>query len=468
MHRSHSSPLLLPAAAIFATSWLAGCVTTERPASKLVVPSSWQHKSIGRKPLDSAALAQWWTRFGDSTLDRLIATAFEFNTDVRSGLARIEESRAQRGVTKSALLPSIGASASPRVDWSRTNSRETSSDIVSTGIDASWEIDLFGKLRQDLHASDADLAETEENLDAIRVSLAAEVADAYVTLRAAETRLAVYRRNVTTSEETADMTRWQEQAGEGTALSTQQAKSSVEQARAAIPTIQQTIEQTRNRLALLAGLTPGSLDNLLGSSGSIPLPPSSLSAGIPADVLRQRPDVRAAEWALAAAAARTKSAEKEQLPSLTLSGSLGVEALSTGAIFSPETVAANAIGQLTAPIFQGGRIRDNIHLQSAQEKQALIAWEATVLTALSEVEDALIAVRRTSERLGILKVAVTSAREAEQLARLNYEAGQIDLLDVLVAQRTLLSLEESRAIALGDQASAHIQLYKTLGGGWSR
>lgn len=456
---------------VLSAAFAPGCVVVERQASHFAVPSSWQNGTAGRQPLGVKALSAWWRGFGDSTLNRLITLAFEGNTDVRAAMARIDESRAQRGVTKAALLPSVSASSTSRTDWSRDsqggNTSESSSDTLSAGIDASWEIDLFGKLRQDLRASNADLAETEENLNSVRVSLAAEVADAYVTLRTAESRLAVYRRNVAASEDTAEMTRWQEQAGEGTALSTQQSKSTLEQARSAIPTIQKTIGQTKNRLALLAGLTPGSLDLLLGSNrSSIPTPSPAWSAGIPADVLRQRPDIRAAESALISSVARTKSAEREQLPSLSLNGTFSVEALSSGAIFSPEILAANAIGQLTAPIFQGGRIRENIHLQSAREKQSLIAWEAAVLRALSEVEDSLIAVRRTAEQVDILEVAVASAREAEELARLNYEAGEIDLLEVLVTQRTLLSVDESRVIALGDQAAAHIQLYKALGGGW--
>ncbi len=295
-----------------------------------------------------------------------------------------------------------------------------------------------------------------------------EVADAYVTLRTAEAQLAVYEKNVSLRGETVQLTRWREQAGEGNTFESQQASSTLEQARATIPTLKQTIGQTKNRLSLLAGKTPGALDGLLAKPRGVPQPPSVLAIGIPVETLRQRPDVRASERAIEAAIARTKSAEAERYPSLALSGSLGIDALKSSSLFSPETAAASVLGNLSAPIFNAGRIRQTINIQNAQEKQAVIAYESTVLQALSEVENALIAVNRTSERLRTLDGAVASAREAATLANQSYKAGQVDLIQVLDTQRTLLSLEEQQTLTRGDRASAHIQLYKALGGGWSR
>lgn len=449
---------------------LGSCVSAKRQTSEFTAPSKWNSTSAKPGPLNTAALTRWWSRFNDTTLSRLIDEALQTSPDVRTASARIEESRARLGAERSTLFPQITGSTA----GSATRSDDRSANVISNresytaSIDASWEIDLFGKLRQNLNAADADLAQVIANYEGAQVSLAAEVADAYTTLRSAQTQLAVYESNVAAREDTTQITRWREQAGEGTTFETQQAASTLEQARANIPQLKQTIEQTKNRLALLSGRTPGSLDSLLAASRPIPQPPSMLATGIPADTLRQRPDVRAAERALEAAVARTKSAEREQLPSLTLSGSIGLEALTSGTLFSPQSAAANAAGQLMAPIFNAGRIRQNINIQSAQEKQALIAWEKAVLTALSEVENALIAVQRTSERLRTLDSAVVSAQEAEKLAADSYQAGQIDLLQVLDAQRTLLTLEEQQAVARGNQTSAHISLYKSLGGGWSR
>jgi len=448
---------------------MASCTSVQRPQSDLTVPNSWQGKKSSTTPLDTAALAKWWQRLGDPILNQLIAESLQSSPDVRTALARVEESRARRGVEKSTLFPSLTTGASGRGE--RSDNKVigiTTSDSYGASVDMNWELDLFGKLRENVKAASADLAQATENYYGAQVSLAAEVADTYVTLRTAEAQLAVYERNLATRGDTVQITRWREKAGEGTTFETQQAASTLEQARATIPTLKQTIGQTKNRLAVLAGKTPGALDSLLNKPRRVPQPPKMLAIGIPAETLRQRPDVRAAERGIEAAIARTKSAEKERYPSLNLSGSLTVDAIKASSLFSPETAAASVLGNLSAPIFNAGRITQTINIQSAQEKQAYITYEATVLQALSEVENALIAVNRTSERLSTLDAAVASAREAATLASQSYEAGQVDLLDVLDTQRTLLSLEEQQTITAGDRTSAHIQLYKALGGGWSQ
>lgn len=447
---------------------MGGCTTTSRHESDLAIPAAWKGKKSGVVQLDTAGLTQWWRKLNDPVLNQLLVQALQSSPDVRTALARIDESRARRGVEKSTLFPSITGGSSGRGE--RSDSKLTglsTTESYSASVDMSWEVDLFGKLQQNVKAASADLAQATENYHAAQVTLAAEVAEAYVDLRTAQAQLEVYQRNLSTRGDTVQITRWREQAGESTTFETQQAASTLEQARATLPTLKQTIEQTQNRLALLSGKTPGTLNALLSSPRRVPVPASVLALGIPADTLRQRPDVRAAERGVEAAVARTKSAEKERYPSLTLSGSLGVDALKAGSLLSPEVAAASLLGNLSAPIFNAGRIRQTINIQSAQEKQALITYESTVLQALSEVENALIAVSRSSERLRTLDGAVTSAKEAATLAAQSYEAGQIDLLQVLDTQRTLLSLEEQQTLTQGDRASAHIQLYKALGGGWS-
>ncbi len=459
--------VLLCLPALFITP---SCTWTKRPESDLAVPAAWQQaKGSTVVPLDTARLAQWWTRFDDPVLNRLISDALQSSPDVRTSLARVEESRARRGVARAAFFPTIGGDASGQ--GARSENRSTgvsTTDSYGAGASMNWEIDLSGRLRQNLKASSADLAQATENFYGAQVTLAAAVAESYVDLRAAETQLAVYERNLAARSDTVQITQWKQQAGEGNGFETQQAVSTLEQARAAIPTLKLAITQTKNRLALLSGKTPGALDALLAKPRSVPRPPALLAVGIPADTLRQRPDVRAAQRGVEAAAFRTKSAEREQLPTLSLNGNLGTTATTAAAFFSPQTLAASVVGSLSAPIFTAGRIRQTINIQSAQERQALIAYESTVLTALSEVENSLAAVRRTKERLGTLDGAIVSAREAARLAQQSFEAGQADLLQVLDTQRTLLSLEEQQTLTLGDNASAHIQLYRALGGGWSR
>ncbi len=471
MHPSHHFPILritIPVLTLLLTS-CATTRTTPSTASTVVLPAQWQQTTTDATPLDTDALTNWWERFNDPVLNELITTALVQSPDIRTAVSKVAESRAVRGTEKSSLLPSLSAGVSGGGNTIRNRQTNTTSsnESYSASLDTSWEIDLFGKQRLSLSAADADLAQTKENLHAARVSLAAEVASTYVSLRSAETQLDIIRRNLTAREETVQLTQWREQAGTGDALDSQQAISTLEQARAAIPSLEETIAQTRNQLALLAGRTPGALDTLLSTAAELPRSPAQLAVGIPAETLRQRPDVRAAEYAVQAAADRTASARRERLPSLTLSGSIGIEALKAGKLANPETIVASILGNLTAPIFDAGRIRNNITIKDEQTKQSLIGYESTVLIALSEVENALVSIRTNSERLDILDRSATAAAEAERLATLKYQAGQTDLITVLDAQRTSLGVQEQVVITGASELTAHIQLYKALGGGWT-
>jgi len=451
---------------------LSSCATTgSREALKdgVAVPASWQQGTTSSGPLDTAALPTWWTRFKDPVLDELIAGALRSSPDVRSALSRIAEYRARRGVERSSLFPSLDANVSG--GRTRTANRETNltttSESYAASLDASWQVDLFGLQRQAIAAASADLAQAEENYYGAQVSLAADVASAYVTLRSAEAQLAVVQRSLSTWSETVQLTQWREQAGTGNALDTQQSLSTLELARASIPALQLTVTQTRNQLALLSGRGPGSLDPLLAPLHEVPVPPPDLAIGIPAEMLRQRPDVRAAERGLEAAFARTDAARRQRLPALTLSGSIGVEALTAGRLFNPASTVVDILGGLTAPIFDAGRIGHTITIQRELEKQSLNTYESTVLVALGEVENALVAVQRNTERLAILNRATAAAREAATLSALQYQAGQVDLLVSLDAQRTLLDLEQQTVTTAANRASAYVHLYQALGGGWT-
>ena len=460
---------LLAVGAMLALCSCANTGSRETIKSAVVVPAAWQQGTASSGALDTATLTRWWERFNDPVLNDLIVGALRSSPDMRSALSKISEYRARRGIEQAALFPSLSASASGGGTRTRNHDTNivTTSESYSASLDASWQVDLFGMQKLTLNAASADLARTEENYYGAQVSLAAEVATAYVNLRSAEVQLAVVQHSLGTRVETVELTQWREQAGTGNALDTQQAISTLEQARASIPALQLTIVQTRNQLALLSGCPPGALDSLLAAPRPVPAVPAELAIGIPAETLRQRPDVRAAERGVEAAFARTKAAQRQRLPALNLSGSVGVEALKAGKLFSPESTVASVLGGLTAPIFDAGRIRATITIQSEQGKQALNAYESTVLTALSEVENTLSAVQRNAERLGILNRAAAAAREAATLAGLQYQAGQIDLLVSLVAQRTLLDLEQQEVTTAADRIIAYIQLYKAFGGGWT-
>ncbi len=448
---------------------VASCVgkgPREMAVDAIVVPSHWQSCSSACMPLD---VALWWRRFRDPVLNDLITEALKASPTVRSALEKVTEYRARRGVESANLYPSLAANQSGR--GARTKSGITDiilrSESYKASFDVSWQVDLFGKQFQTLKAATADLEQIGENFYGAQVTLAADVATAYVALRSAEAQLSVVQRSLGTRGETVHLTQWREQAGTGDAFDTQRSISTLEQARASMPALQLSVVQSKNQLSLLSGRTPGSLDLQLGGSHRVPEMISRIAAGVPAEALRQRPDVRAAEHALEAAFARTQSAKRARLPSLNLSGSIGIEALKAGNIFSPEAAIAGILAGLATPMIDAGRIRQNIRAVSSRERQALIAYEATVLNALHEVENALAAVRRYAEQHRIVLKAAAAALEAVTLAAWQYEAGQVDLLVTLDAQRTLLTLEQQDVTTMAQSANACVQLYQALGGGWS-
>lgn len=434
------------------------------------VPTRWQNASANAGAANAGELESWWLQLHDPTLDQLIGLALKNSPDVRTALARIDEARARFRLERTNLIPTVTGSVSDKRTrvTDRTTHVTSYSDSAGASLDASWEIDLFGRERLTTAAAKADFAQSEENVRDVQVSLAAEVASTYVLLRASEGKLTVVQSTLKSLEETYQLTRWKEQAGSGSSLDVQQSLSNLEQTRASVPSLQQSVTEARNKLALLCGKPPGALDSALNSASGVPAAPATFAVGIPADTLRQRPDVRAAERAVEAAALRTLAAKADRYPSLTLSGSIGVEALHANKLFSPEATVASVVGGLTAPIFDAGRINRTIDVQDALERQALIAYESTVLTALSEVENALSSIQRNNERLASLNKAADAASESATLARQRYDAGDVDFFAVLDAQRTLLALNESQVGTTADLTTAYIQLYKALGGGWAK
>ena len=461
--------------AIFGLAAVALCscaVRSEKWKNSIVVPSKWNARSADGRSLDVAALKKWWKRFDDPVLDALIAQALAASPDIKTALSRIAQARGERSVQVAGLLPSLGGNASDQIQRhdEQSTDRVTRSETYNLSLDMSWEIDLFGRQAQNVAAATKDVQQAVENYYAAQVALCGSVASAYITLRGTQAQLQVVRENVETRNETTEITRWQKEAGVSDTLAFEQAVATLEQARAGIPALEQTISETRNQLAVLCGQTPGTLDRLLARSSSLPRVPSAIAVGIPSEALNNRPDVRAAIDGVLAAYHRKTAAELERLPTINLNGSLGLEALRTGTIFSPEaaarTLAGSLLASLAQPIFEGGAITANIHINEELARQAGYAYQSTLLTALSEVENALTAIRKTTERLEVLRRADDAASAASDLATQQYQSGEVDLLTVLEAQRTQLSVEEQRASTEADQLTAYIQLYLSLGGGW--
>ena len=448
---------------------LGGCaaVGPDYSEPQLAVPAGWS-AGTGTDAMDAALLARWWHGFGDPVLDRLVADALAANLDLAQARARLREARARRGVAGAALAPSVDASLSGSRSRSSGQSGSGSTrELYSAGFDASWELDVFGGLRRSVEAAQADLEASVESLSDTRVSLAAEVALNYIDLRTAEQRLAIAEESIAYRGENHQIIRWRQQAGLVSELDLAQATTDLESTRAVLPPLRTAVTEAKNRLAVLLGRNPGELESLVHADRPIPLAAAEIVAAIPADTLRQRPDVRVAERRLAAQTARLGEAEAARYPSFRLSGSLGLEALELDALADRGANTHSLFGGITAPVFNAGRIAANIEIQDALVEQARLAYRAAVLAALEEVENALTAVANTDARRAKLAEAAAAARTTLAIAEYRYASGLADFLSVLDAQRTQLSLDEQLAGSTGELARAQIRLYKALGGGWS-
>jgi outer membrane protein, multidrug efflux system len=438
--------------------------TAKAVTPPVAVPTGWQQASGGAASSQPASdLSRWWDSLGDKTLSELIDKALVANPNLRIAQSRLRQARVQRGLAKIDYYPSVNGSVTG-------NTSKTTGDVTresyAAGLDASWELDIFGATRRAVSAAQADLEASEATLRNTQVSLAAEVALGYVELRSYQARLAISRSSLARQEETLDLTRWRAQAGLTSDLDVQQARANLEQTRAQIPSLETALAQSEHALATLLAQPPAALHQLLASEGSIPALPGAVAVGIPADTLRQRPDVRAAERQLVAATARVGEAKAARFPSFRLSGSLGVSSISVSGLMSGETVLRSLLGSVTAPIFHRGRIRSQIQIQSEAQEQALVSYENTVLAALEEVENALVSLANNRLRRAALEAAVESSGSAATLARHRYTAGLTSYQTVLDTERTVLSAEDGLASSKAEGASALIRLYKALGGGW--
>ncbi|MFT3848360.1 MAG: efflux transporter outer membrane subunit [Propionivibrio sp.] len=442
------------------------------PVASLTAPAAWTRTdpALETSAATPESLAGWWRQFGDAQLDALIDEAMAAAPDVRTARARLRQSRASSDLAVANLYPTIGASAS--ATRSRTGTDAGGNDVARTmyraGFDASWEPSIFGGLRDAADGAAADVAAAEALLDSARASLAAEVALNYVNLRAAQQRLAIARANVASQGETVQIAEWRALAGLATELDVDQARTTLEQTRSTIPSLESTRAEAEHHLAVLTGRPAGSLRPTLAEAKPLPAAPNEIAVGIPADALRQRPDVRAAEFTLQAEIARTAEREADRYPNLTLSGSFGWQAFSAAALGGSDAIVSSLVGGLAQTLFDGGRITSRIAVQNAVQEQALIAYEKSLLTSLEDVENALTAYAVGRERVAARQSAAASARRANDLARTLYQAGAADFQKVLDTDRTRLTAEETLASADADLLTAVIQLYKALGGGWQK
>ena len=430
---------------------------------EVAVPEAWNRAQTSSAST-TGPLEIWWSHFDDPMIGQLVGQALNYNTSVQSAQAALQRARAQRDVTAAGLLPRMDGVASAQ----RSDSGNTpGGSAFNARFDASWEPDVFGANHSALEASEADAQASAASLGDVQVSLAAEVAVNYIQLRGTQARLSIARDNLASQFETQQITEWRVQAGLATSLDSEQARTATAQTRAQIPLFEASVDKSLHALAVLTGSAPGVLDTALAGEGAVPQAADELALSLPADTLRQRPDVRAAEQRVRAAAARVVQADALRYPSFQLSGSLGVRALTLGSLSAGGAWVGSLLAGVSLPLFDGGAAQAQVRAEQAALQQAYAAYRAAVLTALQDVEDALVALRGDRERLVHLRTAAEAAGNAALLARHRYASGLIDFQVVLETQRTLRTTQDGVAATSADLGADHVRLYKALGGGWT-
>lgn len=439
------------------------------PATTL--PDKW---STGPGPHTTTAAmtpelsSHWWTALNDPLLSAFMEQARTNNLDVRQAEARLRQARAQRGAAQAGLFPTLEANASAARNRSREiNGERATTDLFLNGLDAAWELDVFGKNRRALEAANATLQASQEEVNAVRVSLFAEVALNYVDIRALQLRISLAETNLASLAETCDITHWRYEAGLTTQLDLERARVSLERTRAALPLLQTSLAQACHRLAVLLGEPPGALKDTLAPVRAIPIPPDTIAVGIPAEVLRQRPDVRRAERKLAAQTAQIGVAKAAQYPDFNLIGSIGLESLTLENLYASGADTAQAAVKAGWTLLDFGRTRRNIEVQTALQAEVLGQYEAAVLAALEDVENALVAFANEQDRRDALKKAMAAGQNAFVLARHQYTSGLVDFQAVLDTQQALLAVQDQLAASEGAVTADLVRLYKALGGGWT-
>ncbi|MDR6116525.1 MULTISPECIES: efflux transporter outer membrane subunit [unclassified Sphingomonas] len=428
-------------------------------------------------PIDTVASdADWWERFDDPTLTTLVARAVANNTDVARAAARIDQARAAAQRAGAALAPSLDASAgvesvsqSLRTPFGSAVTRlglPRGYTQYSVGAQASWEIDLFGGLRRQRESARADLAAAEADAAGIRIAIVAETADAYVSIRTLQVRLGIAGRAERSAASFADLVGQRVREGLSADRELNRATAERERVRATLPALRAALAAQENRLAVLLGTQPG-VDRLVPDfNGSIPIAPDPAGSREPADLLRRRPDIVAAERRLAATHARIGSTMAEYYPRLSLSGLLGVAGIGTGGLLTGEAVQAVGSAGLRWRLFDFGRVDADVAAARGHNAEALAFWRGTALSAAEDVETALTRlVEARVERGALLQQRAALEASRDQL-RLAYANGVVAMLDVIDADRALLAAEDALASTRGGEARAAIAAYRALGGGW--
>lgn len=456
---------------------LYGCTMVGPDYQRPVPPiaSQWIETNAPMIKSEQADVSTWWTGFNDAVLNTLIAAARQQNPELQAAGVRVLEAQARRGIVIGQLFPQqqdgLGSYRRSELSTETAESKGVPAfrsrfDQWQVGLEATWELDVWGRFRRAIEAADAHLLAEVASYDDVLVSLTAEVATNYVFLRILEERLEVAKANVAIQQRSFEIAEAKFQGGAVTELDAVQATALLRNTQAQIPALETSIRQTQNTLCILLGMPPRDLQHLLGTASKVPTPPMNIAVGIPADLLRRRPDIRQAERSLAIQSAEIGIATADLFPSFSLFGSLSVSAEDFADLFSTSGIESFSGPQFRWAILNYGRIRNNIRVQDARFEALINEYEVTVLRAQKEVEDAVAAYLGVQRQAYFLTGSVESATRAVELADFQYREGATDYTRVLTTQQFLVNEQDLLVTTRGAVALNLVALYRALGGGW--
>lgn len=461
----------------------AGCMVGpnyQRP--KVSVSPNWGETADQRLSTESTTYRDWWRAFNDPVLDRLVARAYRDNLTLQQAGVRVLQARAQLGIAVGEIFPQT-QQAIGSVQYNRTSDRAPTAALVSggggsvsywqseIGAQASWELDFWGRIRRGIQSADASLLATLADYDNTLVTLTADVANTYIALRTAEERIRIAQENIDIQQQTLKIVEARFKYGTVTQLDVEQARTVLLNTQATLPTLETQRRQARDALSVLLGMAPNDLGDLLDGPSVIPVSPPLVIVGIPADLLRRRPDIRSAELQAVAQSAQIGVAKAELLPAFSLIGNLVLLSTDLGTFRLSDMFRWGSRSVQVGPsvqwnILNYGQITNNVRVQDAYFQQLLLAYQRAVLSAQQDVEDNLSAFLRSQDRADLLAKSVTSSRSALDLAVLQYREGVTDFTTVLTTQQTLLAQQDSLATTLGNISTSLVGVYRALGGGW--
>ncbi len=469
-------------AAICATMLVsAGCkVGPEYSQSDPAVSSAWNPDAAAGRVTGEGIVRDWWTQFNDPTLDRLIEEALRENLTLEAAGTRVLQARAARGISAAEFFPQV-----QQINAGIDNNRVSESSANGSGdrsfatnnltLDAVWELDFWGKFRRGIESADAALLATVADYDAVMVSLLADVASTYIQMRSFQERLALARANVLLQTETLDLTKARFKAGAVSEFDVTLAQALLSNTQALVPQLEDGLTKSRLALCTLLGRPPSDLVDLVTPTGAVPAPPPSIAAGVPAELLRRRPDVRVAERQAAAASALIGVAKADLLPAISIVGSTGFGAsnyefgpssASLSDIFSAGAFQGFVGLRVSIPFLDYGRRENQVRVQDARFQEAVANYKQVVLNAAADVEAGLSTFLRASDQVERLQSAVDAQRRSVEISLIQYRAGAIGVLGVNFTQTDLVTQEESLAVARAARSLGAVRAFRALGGGW--